>query len=52
MDKHKTENKVLVEKKIWILIRTSVQCCYEKINLIMEGVNLQVKENNYSSTLQ
>lgn len=51
MDKHKTENKVLVEK-IWILVKANMQYCYENINLIMECVNLQLEENNYSSTLQ
>lgn len=50
MGKHKIENKVFMEK-IWILVRANIQGCYEKINLIMECVNLQVEENNYSSTL-
>lgn len=48
---NKIENKVLVEK-IWILVRANMQYCYENINLINECVNLQLEENNYSSTLQ
>lgn len=51
MDRHKMGNKVLREKT-WILVRVNMQPCYEKINLIMECINLQVEENNYSSTLQ
>lgn len=44
------ETIVLVEK-IFISVRPNMQCCYEKIDMIMECANLQVEENNYFGPL-